>query len=354
MKNDLVMKTNPLKNLAAFLFIALIFYGCSDSELTLRPDAPLPGAAVPSASTPLIGVTTPWVKLPVPSDNPRLSKSSIRYTFKVNGAVYTFLNPLFDKMYKLDQNTEQWTPYDDIYHIGDIFSSYDKRYFTHGTKLYYGFDAENSNAENSLKSLDLVTGQTQVLASFPGKYALGLMISVVGSKVYVMGGSLHSDVFNQFWEYDINANHWTNKGTLPGGRRSHGIALVVGDKIYLGLGYDQGFYPANYLSDWYRINPATGAYTRLRDFPGAKRAQPGGSVFAGKMILGWGYDDSENLDDVWEYDVDSNDWKSIPKCPGLEEYGDETFFGLGGSVYVVRGQLKGFWKYNKLPWQVVN
>lgn len=214
---------------------------------------------------------------------------------------------------------------------------------------------------------------------------------VVGDAAYIVGGrTLSSDACKwhpegypkNMWRYDAAADAWTDLGEVPFGNRVNAVAQVVGDEVYVGLGFRGRTYTDScYLRDWWRYEPATATWTRLADFPthdtsGAAAFEQGGKVYvmfgfynqykdeiyvydptsdkwtvAGKAkirtrlagiccsngaraFIGGGYH-TENLDDWWRYDAANGSWKKCHEIPGARCFAaaiatEERFYVLGG------------------------
>jgi hypothetical protein len=75
---------------------------------------------------------------------------------------------------------------------------------------------------------------------------------------------------DQAWAYDPAGKTWAARASLPV-KAMNGVAITVGDAIYVGLGYqrtdgsDKGVV-RNFL-EFYRYDPAEDSYRRLADAP---------------------------------------------------------------------------------------
>jgi hypothetical protein len=64
-------------------------------------------------------------------------------------------------------------------------------------------------------------------------------------------------------------------------------------------------------------NPATDAWTRKADFPGAARSRGTGFAMARRGYFGLGLaDDGQGLRDLWQYDPTADQWQYITDYPG--------------------------------------
>lgn len=159
----------------------------------------------------------------------------------------------------------------------------------------------------------------------------------------------------ELWEYNFDTNVWTNKGSMPGGPRAGGSAFVIGNDVYVGLGFTSlhnGYLYRGWSGDWIKFNPSNPtAVTTLQSFPGIKRTDAPGFVLNNKIYLGWGIPrdaGAENPDDFWEYNPSTNVWTEKAKCPTDTRtfHGNHAAFAQGNAGYVVIGCLTKLWRYS--------
>lgn len=130
------------------------------------------------------------------------------------------------------------------------------------------------------------------------------------NKGYVFSGgdnwydNPQSVVYKDCWEYDISSNQWVRKSDLPIGFRD-GIAFVVNNKLYAGLGHFTG----NSYNQIYEFDVDGNAWITKSEYPGNGR---GGSIVAvvqNKAYIGLGTNrwwignvyDSKSFNDFWKY-----------------------------------------------------
>lgn len=160
----------------------------------------------------------------------------------------------------------------------------------------------------------------------------------IGGKVYVIGG--RSDKYgmpNTMQCYDPATDQWTTFDTPLKGC-VHMQAVVVGDKVYIGLGFagtifitDQNFYH----HDWWCWMPATNEWQSLRDFPtdftvGGIAAAVDGSIYIVEPF-GPGYTLA-----IYRYDITSDTWSEThPEVDIARQaeagcfYRGKLYFGTG-------------------------
>lgn len=138
---------------------------------------------------------------------------------------------------------------------------------------------------------------------------------------------------------------WQNRSELDGVARSEAVSFVIGDSAYLATGYDG----TNRLGDLWQYNPALNSWRQKADMPGAPRSSAVGFTVNNKGYVGTGYDGIDKLNDFWQYDPTSNSWKKKADFAGSARY-DAVGFSLQGKGYISTGfdgnYLKDFWQYD--------
>lgn len=166
------------------------------------------------------------------------------------------------------------------------------------------------------------------------------------------------------YEYNISNGAWTQKGLFPGNARVDGTLVVVGTKVYFGLGidFDNSANEIHY-HDWWEYDPATDSWAQKANFPAASRLSTTAFAAAGKAYVVGGYDRevSDNyLKQTWQYDPVANAWQQKSDFPGSRR-DDAAGFGIGNKGYVGTGRgriivlnnpvtiyYKDFYEYNAL------
>ncbi|MES2730138.1 MAG: galactose oxidase [Bacteroidota bacterium] len=101
--------------------------------------------------------------------------------------------------------------------------------------------------------------------------------------------------------------NWREKpGGFSGAPRSGAVAFTIGNKAYIGTGYNSG---SLRLKTFYEYNAENDSWTQKADFAGQTRNQAVGFSIGSKGYLGTGQnEDSQILRDFWEYDSAENRW----------------------------------------------
>ena len=159
-----------------------------------------------------------------------------------------------------------------------------------------------------------------------------------------------------FWEFNPDANTWTQK-TDFGGTAREAIGFSIGNKGYLGLGTDAN----TFQSDFWEYNPLTDSWIKKADFGGESRPEAIGFSVGSRGYVGtggyyyfswfgcfcWTY---YYYDDFWEYTPSTNSWAQKADFAGVERtgalgfsIGDKGYVGTGFNFY--EGYEKDFWEY---------
>ncbi len=156
----------------------------------------------------------------------------------------------------------------------------------------------------------------------------------IGNKGYMgTGWDAMVMVHNDFWEFDPVANTWTQKADFIGTNRYGAVGFSVGNKGYVGTGYDLG----NFNNDFYEYDPTTNMWTAKANFPGSPRYFATGISIGSKGYIGFGYDLHDSIqNDLWEYDPLTDVWvrkaniTSRGRCLASGfSIGNKGYFGLG-------------------------
>ncbi len=174
-------------------------------------------------------------------------------------------------------------------------------------------------------------------AQFPGPGRHRGFGFVIGNKAYIGGGWNSAQIWNDFWEYDPGTNTWTQKGTLPGGAALSSVGFAIGTKGYFVLGLDASF---NDIYTLWEYNPVTNSWLAKSTYPG---------------FSGWGYEcfvignrvyiGEEWSTDIYAWDQSNNTWYwgSAPFTFDRDEVG-LSLNGFGYWATATNGA--GLWKFN--------
>lgn len=175
----------------------------------------------------------------------------------------------------------------------------------------------------------------------------------IGNKGYLacgFDGSKNNERMSDLWEYDMEMDAWMQKADFPGSARSKATAFSIGDKGYLGTGYNYTTEGGEvYLNDFWEYDPASNTWTQKADFLGSARYDAVSFSVLGKGYIGAGYD-GNYLKDFYAYEPSSNSWQQIVSIGGTKRQGASSFV-IDDVAYICCGQNNGeyvydFWKYD--------
>jgi outer membrane protein assembly factor BamB/N-acetylneuraminic acid mutarotase len=170
----------------------------------------------------------------------------------------------------------------------------------------------------------------------------------IGDKGYIGTGYDESNL-NDFWEYDPQINTWIKKADFGGTGRHAAVGFSIGDKGYIGTGSGS----SSYSIDFWEYDPQTDAWTQKADFGGTGRHAAVGFSIGDKGYIGTGVNNMNNLDDFWEYDPLTNEWTQKADFRGIgRQYavgfsiGNKGYIGTGYDGKSDASRLNDFWEYD--------
>ncbi|MBX7126424.1 MAG: galactose oxidase [Cyclobacteriaceae bacterium] len=193
-----------------------------------------------------------------------------------------------------------------------------------------------SSCNNSTSTT--VLGNWSRQTPFKGKPRSGAASFIIDDKLYLGLGYNGSTYFTDFYEWDQTKGFWSSKAPFPGERRERSASFSINGKGYVGTGYNRDSLNA-YLGDFWEFDPAANTWTRKADFLGTPRYNAIGFAIGNKGYIGTGYDGSTN-GDMFEYDPNSNTWSEIESFPGQKREA-ATVVVDGESAYIFGGRDNG-------------
>jgi N-acetylneuraminic acid mutarotase len=192
----------------------------------------------------------------------------------------------------------------------------------------YKLLVDKGNAKESFASPADIP-RWQVMADMPTA-RFGLAVTVLESKLYVIGGETEDGVTNKVEVYDLNKNKWNSLTSKPVSVADIG-AVVIGGKIYI----PGGRQASGEVTDVLEIfDPREDKWTRGVEMPIGLSAY-GLTAHEGKLYLFGGWDGNQYVSDVFEYDPEEDTWLEIGALNtprgyiGVANTGDKIFL-LGG------------------------
>lgn len=173
---------------------------------------------------------------------------------------------------------------------------------------------------------------TQDGLRFPGKRS-GAVAFAIGNFAYVGTGKAGiNSIVGDFYKFSIVEHEggrypWDLAGGIPV-PRENAIAMVIGDRAYVGTGLSENGVP---LGDFYEYIPQNDSWGTIADFPG----EPRYDAFAfsiwkdylsrGEGYVGGGRNDNGVLSNVFVYIPELNQWRERAEFLGGPNYGAVGF-----------------------------
>ncbi len=221
--------------------------------------------------------------------------------------------------------------------------------FSIGAKGYLGTGKDTSCFSNDFWEFDPSTNIWTQKASVPGPKRMLACGFSIGDKGYIgLGVDSTYTCLKDFWEYDPNTNVWTQKADFAGGIRSSVASFCINNKGYISTGF--AIFNGNvFANDLWEFDPSTDIWVRKADFPAAGRSESICFSIGNKGYVGTGFNDGF-LDDFWEWDQTTNLWTQKTNFGG-GPICDAAGFSICSKGFVCTGENPGemfsnaLWEY---------
>jgi len=180
-----------------------------------------------------------------------------------------------------------------------------------------------------------VTGNWIKRSDFEGVTRSEGISFTIGDKAYVGTGYDGTDRLKDLWQYDPVQNFWIQKADLPGTARNSAVGFAINDKGYVGTGYDG----LNRLQDFWEYNATANSWTQKENFAGSARYDAVGFGILNKGYISTGYD-GNYLKDLWEFDATTNRWTQKVSMGGSKRSGAVAFV-YDNKAYLCTGTNNG-------------
>ncbi len=175
-------------------------------------------------------------------------------------------------------------------------------------------------------------------ADLPAGVASAMAFPANGCGYILCGRTQFDGLTNAFWQYSPDSNRWNALPTPPLRPRVKGIAQPLGDKVYIGLGFNGRVYgEGSYLHDFWCYTPSTGEWQPLADFPNDNTVGAVSYAYNGKIyvLYGFGYGFTREIS---AYDPVTDTWTVYEDnhCRAKAALG-MTGASVAGRVYIGTG-----------------
>jgi N-acetylneuraminic acid mutarotase len=225
--------------------------------------------------------------------------------------------------------------------------------FSIGNNGYAGLGQNGNTYFDDFWRFNVSNNSWAKKASFPGRARVEPACFVIGTKAYLVTGSVTNagTCVNECWEYDTATDTWTQKANFPGSARVYAVGFAIDSLGYVGTGANE---LGDFTKDFYAYHPTSNTWTRIADCGGIARSADCGFSVNGKGYVCFGQDSNIHYyTDMWEFDPVADTWTQKADYPGPKIYCASGFV-VGTNIYVGSGDTAGFgfdpqfWKYNTL------
>jgi len=162
---------------------------------------------------------------------------------------------------------------------------------------YVGTGQDLSGLQNDFYSYQISSNTWSSLSDFPGEARKEAVGFTMGGKGYVGTGRGEFGYFTDFWEYDPSTDSWSEKAEFPGSPRMGAVGCGTFPSAFIMLGEDNTF---AYKQDVWEYNYFGDIWTQRADYMGGTRTQANAMVVADRIFVGLGYNGIYH-DDFYEY-----------------------------------------------------
>ncbi|MCF6130886.1 kelch repeat-containing protein [Flavobacterium wongokense] len=158
----------------------------------------------------------------------------------------------------------------------------------------------------------------------------------IGNKGYVCTGQTTTATRETTFEYNPDANTWTQKSNFPAGKRRGSRGFTVGNKAYVLTGRDDTLPNGNIHNDMWEFDPATDTWTQKANYPGGNREDLIAFGIGNYGYAGFGLAGSRKLD-FYKYDPSTDTWTRLADINYYWHHYESAVFVLNGKGYFATG-----------------
>jgi N-acetylneuraminic acid mutarotase len=249
--------------------------------------------------------------------------------FTINSKGYVAGGTGRNLLYMYDPGTNTWTKKANI--PGSSVRAWAGS-FTYNNRAYVvGGDTSFGGLLKDMWAYDPTADSWSRKADFPGGKRDGMLCWVIGNRVYVGGGFNGSLILNDFYSYDPATDSWIQLNNMSS------PVLFASSFVIDGKGYATMWEAGAFYSDLIVYDPAADTWTTKASCPGTARGEGVGFTLHGKGYAGLGQTGfNQTYTDFYEYDPGADSWRSLDSFP-MKNTGWSTAFVIGNSAYVGMG-----------------
>ena len=169
------------------------------------------------------------------------------------------------------------------------------------------------------------------IATLPGPGLNAPSLSVVGGRLYVVGGFSGTTNLptNAVHVYDLESRQWSTAAPLVGARGGHAAVVLEGKIHVIGGGNDRTTLATHSVYD-----PEADAWSDLAPLPRAE-GSPAAVVYGGRIWAIGGRSGGVDFGEVYIFDPGSGTWSDGPPLPPRGTHGAAVFHG---AIHVFGGE----------------
>ena len=191
---------------------------------------------------------------------------------------------------------------------------------------------------------------------FPGVTRSTGIGFTIGQKGYVGLGYNYTQrkYLNDLWEYNQVSDSWVQKADYIGNSSTCKFCITMNGEGYTGLGMVED--SREQLKNCYKYNPENNSWTQIADFGGKGRQSPLSYIYNGNLYVGAGIhfpSQSEgpayfeySLFDCWSYNPQTNSWSPATEIPDYTA--NDATLTIDNIVYKIGGNST--WKISGGSW----
>lgn len=195
----------------------------------------------------------------------------------------------------------------------------------------YALAGTDENGKPALNVESFDGTEWKVETTLPGEGLNAPTASIVGNKLYVIGGfkAVSNHPTDEVQVYDLQRHEWSMASPLPNPRGGH-VAVVLANKIHLFGGGNS----VSTLADHSEYDPATNTWRELSPLPRSE-GSPAAAVVDGEIYVIGGRSGYSDFGDVYIYDPASDFWST---GPSIEPRGTAGAVLYCGGIYLFGGE----------------
>lgn len=251
-------------------------------------------------------------------------------SFTINGKGYVCGGTGRNTLYMYDAASNTWTQKASV--PGPPARAW-SGYFTYNNIAYMiGGDSVFGGLLKDVWAYDPAANTWTRKADFMGGLRDGMLCWPIGNKVYVGGGFDGHLIWNDFYAYDPAADTWTQLSNMPA------PILFASSFVIDGKGYATQWEGGAFYNNLIMYDPVTDTWSNKASCPGTARGEGVGFALHGKGYAGLGQTNFDHTyTDLYEYDPASDSWRMVPDSFPSQSSGWSTAFVIGNSAYVGMG-----------------